>query len=253
MRLLLAEFRRSSALYWRYPGDVLSGLAMLFITFFALLMGAQYIAGPAAQLGSRMDSLILGYWLWTLSIFALTNTANMIQSESVAGTLEQLYLSPYGPLRIFVARAIASLGLNLLTSGILLGVMLLLTGRRLDFSLHLLAPLFAVLLGAYGVGLTLGGLALVMKQVSRLVNLTQFFILFLVVVPIEETASTWVRFIPIASGAALLRDVMARRSELDPGWLATALLVGTLTFVLGVGAFRIADRRARHLGLLSQY
>lgn len=253
MRLFLNELSRSWILYRRYPADVLSGLALLLITFFALLMGAQYIAGPSAQMGERVDSVILGYWLWSLTIFALSNTATMVQGESIAGTLEQVYMAPHSPVRVFVTRAAASMGINVATSLVLLGILLLLTGRRLDFPILLVVPLATVVLSAYGLGLALGGLALVFKRVGRVVNLSQFFLLFLVFVPVEEQAGIAASLLPIAPGAALLRELMARQQGLDPALTAGAVVGGLLYFGIGTLLFRTADRAARKRGLLAQY
>ncbi len=256
MNLFLGELRRIWVLLRRYPMEMVSGLLVLTITFYALVAGAHYMAGSATQFGDRLDSIILGYWLWTLSIFALTNTARSIQTESMVGTLEQVYLSPYGPLRIFLARAAANLGLDFAISLVLLVVMLQLTGRQLSFPAALLLPLIPVVLAAYGLGLGMGGLALIFKQVGRVINLVQFLLLFLVVVPVE----TWEAsdraagyLIPIAPAAGLLRDLMARGLDLDRPRLLLALANGLGYFVLGIVLFALSDRAARRRGLLGQY
>lgn len=253
MSLFLIEAKRSWILLRRYPADLLSTFAALTLTFYALVMGAQYVAGPSHQFGERLDGVILGYWLWTLAVFALSNTASSIQTEALTGTLEQVYLTPPGGLRLFVIRAAAALALNLVSSVVLLALMLWLTDRTLSFPPTLLLPLIAALLGAYGLGFAMAGLALLYKRVQRALSLFQFFLLFLVIVPVEEGSETLAAMLPITSAAAMLRDMMARGEALD--WRDLAITFASCGFYLTIGMllFLRSDREARRRGLLAQY
>lgn len=253
MRVFLIELKRSWTLLRRYPLDLFGTLVALTLTFYGLVLGAKYVAGPSAQFGDRLDGIVLGYWLWTLAIFALTSTAATIQTEALTGTLEQLYLTPLGGLRLFLVRAAASLGINLLSSVVLLAAMLWLTGQRLHFPPTLVLPLLAALLAGYGLGLGAGGLALLYKRVQRLLGLLQIFFLFLVVVPFEEINDVLSSVLPIAPAAALLRDLMARGKDLDGPALAIAMANGGVYLAVGILMFLRADREARRQGLLSQH
>ncbi|MEO1085151.1 MAG: ABC transporter permease, partial [Acidobacteriota bacterium] len=67
--LLRGETKRIWIAYWRYPLDFISGLLVLFITFYVIIMGAEYVSGGQTSRfgGDRLSGLILGYWLWNLT------------------------------------------------------------------------------------------------------------------------------------------------------------------------------------------
>ena len=255
-RVLAAELSRQWAAHRRYPVDFVGGLVILTTSFYALLLGARYISGPAAQFGDRVDALIVGYWLWTVLIFALANIAIDLQSEALTGTLEQLSLSRHGLTRLVLIRALASLTFNIATTLTLLGSMLLLTGRRLSFPPDAVLPLAAVLCGAYGLALGLGALSLLFKRVQNLVQIAQFLLLFLVMAPVEtfDGLARVVGFLlPVAPAAALLRSLMAQGQALDLGLFAVAAANGLAYLAAGVWLFHHAERLARRRALLGQY
>ncbi|MBD2100110.1 ABC transporter permease [Leptolyngbya sp. FACHB-261] len=254
--LLRAEFKRSWIQSWRYPSETIGGIVIATLIFYGIFLSARYIAGPSLQFGDRLDSIVVGYVLWDLVVLVMNDIAIGLQIEAQTGTLEQLFLSPFGAAKIFLARGLASLVLRLiLTLSILLAI-LLLTGSRLAFPPSLLLPLAAVLLGAYGLAFLLGALSLLLKRIQQLLGIFQFALFFLLATPIE----TWTGpsrllglLLPMASGAGLLRDLMAREQALDVGQLALALLSGVGYFSLGLLVFTWAERQAKRQGILSGY
>jgi ABC-2 type transport system permease protein len=256
LRLFEAELIRYWTLYRRYPADVIGNLVFLSATFYALLIGSRYVAGPSAQFGGRVDAIIVGYWLWTVLIFALVTMAAELQTEALTGTLEQLSLSGHGLTRIMLVRGLAAVGFNVALTLVMLGSMLLLTGRRLLISAPVAIPLGAVLVGAYGLSLGLGALALLFKRVQHLIQMAHVALLFLVMAPVESFSTpAWViaQVFPIAPAASLLRLLMVDGQPLD-GRLAAVVAVNAFGyFAAGVWLFRWADREARRRALLGQY
>lgn len=253
--LFLAELRRTWIQFRRYPGEAIGGVIVITLLFYGLFLGTRYMAGPI-QFGDRLDAIIVGYVLWTLVLFICFDIASNLQVESQIGTLEQVFLSPFGASKVFLARALASLTLNLtLNLGILL-IILALTGSRLYFSPSLLLPLGTVLLGAYGLALAMGSLALLLKRVQQLISLFQFALLFLIAAP-TETWSGPLRIVglllPMTSGAGLLRDLMARGQSLNLGQFVLTLLNGMAYFALGLLIFRSSEREAKRRGILGGY
>ena len=254
--LFLAECRRSWIQLRRYPVEAVMGIVITTSSFYGLFISARYIAGPGLQLGDRLDSIIIGYVLWTLVLFIMADIAGGLQYEAQTGTLEQLFLSKFGAIKVFLMRTLASLTLQLvLNLSILLSIMAL-TGSRLNFPPTLLLPLVTVLMGAYGIAFTMGSLALLLKRVGQLLGILQFALLFLLATPTE----TWVgplqllgQLLPMTPGAGLLRDLMARGESLDLTKLALAFLNGAAYFALGMLIFRLAEREAKRRGMLSGY
>jgi ABC-2 type transport system permease protein len=254
--LFLAELKRSWIQLSRYASEVIGGIVGTTIIFYGLFLSTRYIAGPGFQFGDRLDSIIVGYVLWALMLFILGDIAGGLQQEARTGTLEQLFLSPYRPAIVFLTRAFASLLINLFINlGILL-LIIVLTGSQLSFPLTLFPPLLTVLLGAYGVSFAMGALALILKQVQQLLSVFQFALLFLFTLPVETWTGTlrsvgWL--LPMAPGAGLMRDVMARGLDLNWGSWVIALINGICYFGVGIFLFQWSEKMAKRQGKLGGY
>jgi ABC-2 type transport system permease protein len=256
LELFLAEFRRSWIQFIRYPAEAIGGVVITTSIFYGLFLSARYIAGPTLQLGDRLDAIIVGYTLWSLVLFIMTDIAGGLQYEAQTGTLEQLFLSPFGAPLVFVLRALASLILRLAVILSILLIIMALTGSRLEFPPMLLLPLLTVLLGAYGLAFMMGSLALLLKRVQQILGIFQFALLFLMATPTETwpgslQVARWL--LPMTSGAGLLRDVMARGEALNLAGFTLALLNGIGYFTVGLMIFRFAEREAKRRGLLGGY
>ncbi|HEY9807456.1 MAG TPA: ABC transporter permease, partial [Candidatus Obscuribacterales bacterium] len=237
LNLFWAELRRSWIQFIRYPADAIAGILITTLVFYGLFSSARYIAGPSLQFGDRLDSVVVGYVLWTLLIFIMNDIAIGLQSEAQTGTLEQLFLSPFGASRVFLMRAIASLSLRLALTLTVLLIILAITGVRLNFSFSLLLPLSSILLGAYGLSFALGALALLLKRVQQVLGILQFALLFLIATPTETGAGPLTllsRILPMTTGAGVLREVMAEGRAIDWNKLAIAFVNGAVYLVVGV-------------------
>lgn len=254
--LFLAEFRRSWILFRRY---FLESLGKIFIStcfFYALFLSASYIGGASFQLGDRLDSIVIGYVLVNLITFVLANIAGRLQYEASTGTLEQLFLSRYGAVKVFLMRAIADLIIELITIISILLIVILLTGSRLNYPLELFLPFIALVLGTYGFAFIMGAISLLFKQVQQILSIVQFSLLFLLITPPETwtgNAKILVQLFPMTSGADLLRDLMARGDSLNLTKLAIAFVNGSVYFCLGLFLFQLAEREAKRRGILTGY
>lgn len=256
IELFLAEFRRSWIQFIRYPAEAIGGIIITTSVFYGLFLSARYIAGPSLQMGDRLDAIVVGYVLWSLVLFVMTDIAGGLQYEAQTGTLEQLFLSSYGAPSVFVVRAFASLLLRLAVNLGTLLIIMALTGSRLQFPPTLFLPLLAILLGAYGLAFIMGSLALLLKRIQQLLAIFQFVLLFLMATPTETWAGSLqvVRWLlPMTGGAGLLRDLMARGEALDLAQFGLALLNGIGYFTIGVLIFRFAEGEAKRRGMLSGY
>ena len=254
--LFFAELKRTWILQRRYPIEVVGIIIVTVSIFYGLFLSARYVAGASFQLGDRLDSIVIGYVLWSLVLFVMGNVANRIQYEAQTGTLEQLFLSQFGAVKVFLIRSLAAITLQLaFVLSILLTIMLL-TGSRLDFPPVLILPLITVLMGANGIAFIIGALALLFKQVSQLQVIFQFGLLFLLATPIEaSTGLTRVlaNLLPITPSAGILRALMARGESLNLTHIAIASINGVVYLALGIGLFRLAERQAKKRGILGGY
>ena len=263
IRLFLAELQRSWIVFTRYPSEAVTGIVTLTAIFLALILGVQSVVGGGvgtSQFGNNLNALIVTYILWSMSLFALGDMAWTIQNEAQTGTLEQLYLSPYGPKVVFLLRAIADLFVQIAMIAVVLAFILVITRRTLHFSLSVIPLVITILLGTYGLGFMLAGMTLLFKRIQNLIQLSQFVVLFLVAVPVEkwQPPVQWLGdLIPLAPGAGLLRQIMAPAPLGAPAFdlpqFCYALGNGILYFALGLFLFRQADRTAKAKGLLGGY
>ncbi len=254
--LLIGEFKRTWVQTLRYPTEVVGGIVILTTVFYGIFLSTQYIAGPASTFGDRLDAVVVGYVIWTLVLYIVNDIANNLQQEAQTGTLEQVFLSPFGAPKVFLARAIASLTLRLLLILIVLAIIIAITGSQLAFPALLLLPLSTLLLSAYGLAFFIGSFALVFKKVQQLLGLFQFVLLFLLAAPTEDWSgpARWVaHLLPILPSTGLLRDLMAREQPLDWGIWAIALANGIVYFTLGTLVFRWAEKQAKRQGTLGGY
>lgn len=255
-QLFLAEFRRSWIQFRRYPAEAIGGIFIITSVFYGLFLSAQYIAGPGLSLGDRLDSIIVGYILWTIVTFILFDIAGNLQREAQTGTLEQLFLASFSTPKLFFIRAVANLMVQSILIVTILGLIMLLTGRMLAFPIVLILPLSSIVFAAYGLSFIVGSATLVFKRVQQLFPIVQFSLLFLISTPTEEWQGTgkYISYLlPMAPGAGLLRDLMARQISLSWETLAIALLNGGAYFLLGLSIFRWAERLTKRQGKLSGY
>ncbi|MFC5970196.1 ABC transporter permease [Halomarina salina] len=237
----------------RYPVNTVSQLVTLYLFFAVLFFGGQALAGAAIT--DSIEGLIVGYMLWSMSIAAYGGLSWAVMREAQWGTLEQLYMSPYGFGTVMAVRTFVNV-VEALTWGVLiLASMLLTTGETLSLDPLTVVPLVALTLApVVGIGFVFGGLALVYKRIESMFQLVQFVLIGLIAAPVS--VSPVVPYLPLAQGSHLLQRAMADGVHL---WQFSAtdlaILVGTGVGYLVVGylAFLRASTVARRRGVLGHY
>ncbi|MEO0407367.1 MAG: ABC transporter permease, partial [Cyanobacteria bacterium P01_A01_bin.135] len=210
MALFWAELKRSWTEFIRYPAEAVGGVVIITIVFYGLFLSARYMAGPAIQFGDRLDIVVVGYVLWTLTLFTINDISLTLQAEAQTGTLEQIFLSPYGPFRVFLTRALAGLTIRITLISVILGILIGVTGSSLQFPPLLVLPLVSTLMAGYGLAFMMGSCALLFKRVQQLLGLFQFGLLFVLALPVETWSGPWSLvgwLLPMLPSAGLLRDL----------------------------------------------
>ncbi|MEM6450774.1 MAG: ABC transporter permease [Cyanobacteria bacterium P01_D01_bin.105] len=261
IELFMGELKRTWTQTRRYPAEAIVGVFIITTVFYGIFLSTRYMAGPEAMgaggsFGDRLDSVVVGYVVWTLVLYIVNDIANTLQLEAQTGTLEQVFLSPFGAPAVFFARAVASLTLRMLLIVVVLGIIIWITGSQLAFPLLLILPLGTLILSAYGLAFFIGSFALVLKKVQQVLGLFQFVLLFLLATPTENwtgAGQMLARVLPILPSTGLLRDLMARGESLDWGLWAIALANGLFYFTLGTCVFRWAEQQAKRQGSLGGY
>ncbi len=239
----------------RYPMEVLGGFLGVLMAFAVFFYGARYLAGPAF-FGDRLETLVVSLLAWTLALSLLSHIASTLAEEALSGILEQLALTRPGLLGVVLTRsALSLLQMGLLNIPLFLAVIIV-SGARLDLDWLILLPLLTLALGALGLGLLLGGLALIYKRLGQLIGILQFPLLGLFLIRFEGLARPWGDLgylLPLTPSVTALRLILGR--EQVPEWSLLVLAgVNALAYLaLGLVFFHRALRSARRQGTLGTY
>jgi ABC-2 type transport system permease protein len=251
--LTKAVLYREYLLFVRYPANAVGGIVISVFFFGLLFYGGRMLAGQA--LDDSLEGLIVGYFLWTLSVGAYSSISNDIGSEVQWGTLERHFMTPFGFAPVALAKGVAKVVRTFVTSLVVLAVMLVLSGSVLQ--LHVLTIVVVSTLSiasVLGLGFAAGGITVLYKQVGNWLNLLQFGFILLISAPAFGLG--WTRVLPLVQGSALLQRTMIEGTRLWQFPLVDlAVLFGTAVgYVLaGYAVFQITTRRARKLGVLGDY
>jgi ABC-2 type transport system permease protein len=251
--LARAVLYREFLIFVRYPANAIGGIVVSLIFFGMLFYGGRLIAGQA--LTDSLDGIIVGYFLWTLSVGAYSAVSNDIGSELQWGTLERHITTPFGFAPVALLKGAAKLVRTFLTSAVVLAVMLVLTGRSLSLDPLTVIPIAILsITSVLGLGFAAGGVTVLYKRIGNWLNLLQFGFVVLISAPVFDVP--WTRFLPLAHGSALLQRAMVdgvRLWQFAPLELALLVAVATGYLLGGYVIFQLATRRARRLGVLGDY
>lgn len=107
----------------RYAFNTVSAIVTLYIVFVVMFFGAQAVAGPAETFGSTMEALVVGSLVWVFALIGFGNLGQSVTQEAQQGTLEQLFLSPWGFGWVALGRLLAAFGAFTLINSLQLALM----------------------------------------------------------------------------------------------------------------------------------
>lgn len=251
--LARAVLYREYLIFVRYPANAIGGIGIALFFFGVLFYGGQMIAGRA--LTDSIEGIVVGYFLWSLSVGAYSSISNDIGSEVQWGTLERHVMSPFGFAPVALLKGVAKIVRTFVTSTVLLAVMIGLTGTTLELHLFTIVVVATLsIVSVLGLGLAAGGVTVLYKRIGNWLNLLQFGFIVLISAPAFDLG--WMRFLPLAHGSALLQRTMVdgvRLWEFPPTDIGLLIGVAVGYVALGYAVFRYATRRARRLGVLGDY
>jgi ABC-2 type transport system permease protein len=251
--LARAVLFREYLIFVRYPANAIGGIVISLFFFGLLFYGGRMVAGQA--LTDSLEGIIVGYFLWTLSVGAYSAISNDIASEVQWGTLERHLMTPFGFAPVVLLKGVAKVVRTFITSSVILAAMLLVSGTALELNVVTVVPVATLaVVSVLGLGLAAGGVAILYKRIGNWLNLLQFGFIVLISAPAFDLG--WTRFLPLAQGSALLQRAMVdgtRLWEFPLGDLAVLCAVAVGYLLFGYVVFQRATRRARRLGVLGDY
>ena len=252
--LLTAQIKKEFIYLRRYFFNFLGGFATLYVVFLLIFLGYRGLAAGTDMYGTGLSNLIVGYMLWIFAMTIYQDISYHLFNEAREGILEQLYMSPFGYIRVTALRLIAGLILNFGMAFVILLAMMLSTGRFLNLDLISLLPLILLLLlPIAGLGFILGGLQLIYKRIQSILQIIQFLLVGVIAAPIHLG---WTVLLPGSMASHLVRQVMVEEvflTALPLNQILIALLIAGVYLALGLFIFRLCERRAMISGRLGQF
>ena len=253
LRLFGGILYKKGVLMVRYPVDSVGKLLTQYAFFLAIFLGGQAINSQA--LTNSLEGIIVGYMLFSMATVTNGGLAWAVTSEAQWGTLEQLFMTPFGFSRLMAIRTVVNVLFSLFWGLVVLALMLLTTGRTLNVDPVTLLPLaFLAVSSVAGIGFLFAGLALVYKRVQNVFTLVKFGFAALIAAPVEQIEL--LKLAPLAVGSHLLRIAMRDGLAIWELPLADLGLLGVTAIgypLLGLGALGLAQRHARRKGILGDY
>jgi ABC-2 type transport system permease protein len=247
IRKVLIEMRR-------YLPNTISLMITFYAIFLAMFLGITVVGDPATA-EQNLRFAIVGNAFWFLLLLGVNSMGWEITTEATRGTLEQIAMSPIGMSWILLARMTGTFLAYLVITALMLLATMATSGQWLHLDVPLLlAILLPTFFGVMGIGFAMAGLAVVFKQISSILQVSQFVFLALAFVPLA--VAPWLELAPFVKGIDMVRaSTIFGHGFADFGgrdW-GSLMLSGAVYFVLGLFAFHAAERRAVTRGLLGQY
>lgn len=253
LALVSVVFRKQLILLIRYPLNTATQFLTLAILFAVIFFGGQAVAGAAIT--DSLGGIIVGMFLWTLSVIAFSGLAWNVTREAQWGTLERLFLSPNGFGVVMLTKMCVNVLLSFLWGFALLFVMMVLSQEWLTIDpVTVLTIGLLTLAPVSGFGFFFAGLALLFKRIESIFQLVQFVFLALIAAPVGTYPV--LKLLPLSHGSYLLRRAMedgVRLWEFAPTELGLLVATSAGYFLIGYYFFYLAQIRSRKKGLMGQY
>ncbi|WP_226022296.1 ABC transporter permease [Halomicrobium salinisoli] len=252
-RLFRTLVRKELLMAVRYPLNFVIMFGWTLLLFLGLVFGGEYASADAII--DSLAGVVVGFFLYTMAIRAFQSTVTTISAEAKIGTLQQLYMTPFGMVRVLAYTGVVHVLIAFGFGFVLLPVMLVVTGQTLSLNIVPVVTVAALgLVSIASVGFALGGLAILYKNVSNLTSLLMLPMAALIAAPADRYPI--VEFLPLTLSSHLLQRVMVdglTMTELPVASLGLLVVKAVAYFAVGAWVLTKCQRRARRLGTLGDY
>jgi drug efflux transport system permease protein len=190
--------------------------------------------------------LVPGLIAYIAMLTAVVSTALSIVREKEAGTMEQVRMSPIGPVPYILGKTAPYFVVSLVSAmGIVLAAMVMFDMPMRGSWLVLLAVISLFLIGALGLGLFISSVAETQQVAFQIALLSSFLPTLMLSGFIFPIASMpvflqWVtRIVPARYFLVALRGIVLKGTGPDVFWTDLAALGVFATFILGLASLRL--------------
>lgn len=197
---------------FKYKISIISSFIIFLLTYIAIFYfnvstGFVNYYKTTEHVGNVL--VLIGYLFWQISSYSLGYSATQIMNEASRGELELRLQSKYSISLLLFFKMISSfLSFIVIWAGIFGFALIIHSVQFSDIGYILLSFLIAIpsIMGMYGMGLILGGVALIEKNVGQFIYLIQLAILFLSN-SLSPTRSILINILPFNIGIEITRNL----------------------------------------------
>ncbi len=205
------------AIFEEYKINILESFSYKFgiisdILVFGILQVFLFFANTGSSLSSAYgynnskELLLIGYITWMLSCTCISNIGGEMKKEMTIGTFYQK-INVAIPIHIlYIGKLLASITMQVITISTLITMSNILFGVKLNFNLYIIITILVCMIGMYGIGLAIGGLAVYYKQISSIIFIIQLLLLFSTDV-LTKSSMPLFKFIPLTFCIDLIRKL----------------------------------------------
>lgn len=258
--LVKAEFKRELLFIKRYPFESISFLFFMYLILMAIFLGMSQLSGQGG-LNINKERMIIGYCLMQFVMSNQMGWAGQISNESQMGTLEQLSISGHSLGTVLFARGLAQFPRQTISFFLLMGAYALgIPSIRLHLDQYYLVIvfLFLIALGVYGIAYLFAGLTLLFKRIGFFFQIINFAFLGLFWQNRDALANGSLQAFlydsfPLTLGMKNLLSIFTKQPEYVLKMFIVQLAYSGVFALIGFILFRIMEKKARQMALLSQY
>jgi ABC-2 type transport system permease protein len=243
LKIIWNEIKKEFFNTWSYKWQWIGEFVSLIAFFFFLSALTQEI---------RMTGV--SYCIWFYSVLIIGDISGKISMEMRSGTFEQIYLSSIPPSVLFISKVIASIFRAFVIVAFFLtslGLAGYINISSINF--RVISALLCITPGLFGISFFIGGLTIILKDVSWLTNIINNSFLFLSGVFLS------IRSLPIALQkiSSMIPTtqavILVNQNQLDFNNLLITIVTNLLYFGMGIFFFFFCERKAKTKGILGHH
>lgn len=233
--------------YWFNTIVEIFGITVFFLLIFLGVTKLGSEVNMAVQ-----EKLVVGYLLSMFGISAFSQTAGIITSEAMTGTLEQLFLSPLNVKLLFIVKIL---------NGFVYSIIFMIPSSLLAMTITQVWPAFNLLrtfpliimsvIGVWGLGFIMAGLTTLYKKTSAVNMLINFSL-----IPSSAVKSypfSMLSLLPFAPGAYTIMQIITEQKVFPLWWYAFIAVYGLCWFLTGYFFYNKIEAKALKSGSLGHY
>ena len=247
--LLVGIFKRFTAEFKRYYLNTISFFVTITIIFYLIVLGFRSFGGGTPNMSGSLQSTAIGYFTWIMVISVLTELSWNLMNEMNRGIIEQIFLSPHGPIKIYSYGQIVSLVINIPFLYLVMLIIFKMANLKLVVPPAFFLNMIFLLIQTYGFGMILGGITLKFKRTQALLQISQFAIIGLLVL---DPGGKLGFMIPISPHFKVFRMIM-EGEHVDPMMWIKIFTASLIYYYIGMRIFAYFVRLVKKNGELSIY